>query len=169
VTQGRITPREVLIRSSNIGALQVGMRLGRDGSRATSSTRGSACARGSGCRASARASAQAAVRDPDRGFLPYTGPSISIGYEIQATPAQVARAFLTLLSGRPRELRLYSKVDLDGRSLDVRPPTPAASATCPTRPSPGPCGRWPTSSATSRTRPVSRCSKSSRSSASDAA
>jgi cell division protein FtsI/penicillin-binding protein 2 len=125
VTQGRITPREVLIRSSNIGALQVGMRLGRDGLESYLQHAGFGVRTGLGLpgeRQGLRPKPLSGI--PDRGFLPYTGPSISIGYEIQATPAQVARAFLTLLSGRPRELRLYSKVDLDGRSLDV----PAADA-----------------------------------------
>jgi cell division protein FtsI/penicillin-binding protein 2 len=42
--------------------------------------------------------------------LVYTGPSIGFGYELGTTALQVARAYLTLLSGRSRELRLVTHV-----------------------------------------------------------
>ncbi len=42
--------------------------------------------------------------------LIWTGPSIGFGYELKTTTLQMLRAYLTLLSGRARELRLVSQV-----------------------------------------------------------
>ena len=128
VTDGSIPPRDVLVRSSNIGSFKVGLRLGREGLEQYL-----AMAR-FGERTDLRIPHEQKGRRPDplptlgdRAFSIYTGPSISIGYEIQVTPAQLTRAFLSLLSGRPRELRLYSAVeDREGRRLEV--PDPLANS-----------------------------------------
>lgn len=124
VTEGSIPPRDVLVRSSNIGAFKVGLRLGREGLEQYLAT-----AR-FGQPTNLHMPHEQRGRRPkplatieERGFSIYTAPSISIGYEIQVTPAQLTRAFLTMLSGRPRELRFCAKVeDAAGQSFDAPDP-----------------------------------------------
>lgn len=44
--------------------------------------------------------------------LVWTGPSLCFGYALKTTPLQIARAYLTLISGQRRELRLVSRVSM---------------------------------------------------------
>ena len=119
----RLAPHEILVRSSNIGAYQVGMRLGKQGLEEYLEFAGF------GRKTELHLPHELKGKRPhkltalrDREFSPWTGPSICIGYELDTTPAQLTRAFLTLLSGRPRELRFVRAIDdRDGRHIEIAP------------------------------------------------
>jgi cell division protein FtsI/penicillin-binding protein 2 len=113
-----ITPREVLIRSSNIGAVRLGLRMGaagvdeylenyRFGRRTAIDFPGEL--------AGQRPESIAAANPREQ--LVYAGPSVLFGYQIACTPLQLARAFLSFLAGRPRELYLVDSLERDGERL----------------------------------------------------
>ncbi len=112
---GMLLPPEILMRSSNIGAVQVGRRLDRatfvryverfEFGRSTQL----------GLPEELEGTCQRDFeRMRDNTLLNWSGPSVSIGYEMAVTPVQVVRAYLTLLSWRPRSLRLIRGHEIDG-------------------------------------------------------
>lgn len=122
-----MTPREILVESSNIGAVQVGLRLGREGfvDYLEQYRLGQPTALGIPGEARGRLAfaGNDALREmSQRAFMVYTAPSLSFGYETNVTPIQLLRAYVTLLSGRPRELRMYRRIAVGGRITEVPPP-----------------------------------------------
>jgi cell division protein FtsI/penicillin-binding protein 2 len=116
---GRLTPRQILVQSSNVGAVQVGLLLGREGldeflhryrfgtvtgTRIPGEATGDVVPfRRGGLRAMS-----------ERAFWVYSAPSLSIGYEYSITPMQLLRAYVSLLSGCERELTLYRRYARNG-------------------------------------------------------
>jgi cell division protein FtsI/penicillin-binding protein 2 len=108
--------RQVLVQSSNIGAVRLGLRLGPDGIEDYLQRYrfGEACGvHLIGELAGSRPGSIPSLR-PAEQFV-FAGPSVLFGYEIQATILQVARAYLTMLSGTRRDLLLVEAVECDGR------------------------------------------------------
>jgi len=128
-TCGVIPPREVLVQSSNIGAVRVGMRLGA--ARFEEYLEHFRFGTVTGTRLPGEAAGYFAwtarhkdlTAMPKRTFEGYTAPSLSYGYEYNITPIQVLRAYLILLSGRSRDLRLFRRITRHGDVVDV-PATP---------------------------------------------
>jgi cell division protein FtsI/penicillin-binding protein 2 len=123
---GVLASRQVIVQSSNIGAVQIGTRLGREGMRDYLLAYGLCQKTGLGLPAETRGRGPeggiaALPRMSPRKFGRYTGPSLSFGYELNVTAVQLSRAYLRLLSGRSRELHLVTAVDTAGRTV-----TPAA-------------------------------------------
>jgi cell division protein FtsI (penicillin-binding protein 3) len=125
---GRLTPHEIIVNSSNIGAVKVGGLLSRDEWKHYLEFYGF------GRTLDLPLPNERIGRPASKGWLPgitaaqfkrWTGSSYSIGYELQVNALQMARAYLTLLSGQRRELRLVRAVEVDG----VRQPAPVAEAT----------------------------------------
>ena len=124
---GDLDPRAILVESSNIGAVQVGLRLGREGFaeyldtyRFAQKTQLGIPGESQGWISADRVGGVMGM--PQRTFWVYTAPSLSFGYETNVTPVQLLRAYLTLLSGRPRELQLYRRTAVSGRVHDVPKP-----------------------------------------------
>lgn len=119
---GVLTPREVLVQSSNIGAAQVGPRLGAAGLSRYLANFGFGERSGLGLPGEKRGVVpRDLARLPPTVLRYYTAPSLSFGYEYNVTPAQVLRAYLRLLSGRRRDLRLFRRIVVDGLELRRRP------------------------------------------------
>ncbi len=108
---GTVEPRQVLVESSNIGAVKVGMRLARHqmedylrrfrwGTRTASKLVGE--------KAGTRPTELESMSD--RGYFGYTAPSLSMGYDYHVTPLQLLRAFVILLNRRDCDLRLYERL-----------------------------------------------------------
>jgi cell division protein FtsI/penicillin-binding protein 2 len=122
-----LTPRQILVESSNVGAVQVGLRLGREGFAEYLDTyrfgqRTALGIPGESTGSLAFEDLEGMMGMAQRTFWVYTAPSLSFGYETNVTPVQLLRAYLTLLSGRPRELRMYRRTAVGGRITDVPPP-----------------------------------------------
>ncbi len=115
---GVLDPQGVLVQSSNIGAVQVGQRLGREGFKDYMQRYGFTRSTTLGLPGE-RAGKPSRNLDTmsDRQLGRFTGPSLSFGYEMTVNMAQLARAYLCLLSGRQRELRLVTGVEHNGRFL----------------------------------------------------
>lgn len=110
-----LDPRQVLIRSSNIGAVKLGLRLGAEGIEDYLQTYrfGERTAIGyPGELAGSRPKPIPSL--PPSEQLAYAGPSVLFGYQIGVTPFQLARAFLSFVSGRQRELHVVEAVGRDG-------------------------------------------------------
>lgn len=125
---GVIPMAQVLIQSSNIGAVRLGLRLGpqgiedylqhyRFGSRTGVLLPGELAGRRPGAIPTLSRVEQ----------IVFTGPSVLFGYQMQVTVLQVARAYLSFLSRHDRELRLVAAVDVDGE----RRTAPADSGSAP--------------------------------------
>ncbi len=126
---GVLGPRDILVQSSNIGAARLGMRLGREGF--DEYLRLYQFGAKTGTRlpeelAGVRPRSDDLLAMDDRAFYGYTAPSLSYGYEYNVTPLQILRAYVTLLSRRPRQLCLFARVVEDGAARDL--PAPAATA-----------------------------------------
>ena len=125
--QGMLSPAGVIIRSSNIGAVRLGLRLGAEGMQDYLEFCRFGERTGVSLPAELRGSRPAPIPSLSRReqFV-YSGPSILFGYQMQVTALQVARAFLSFLSGRARELRLVRGVEIDGiwHENDVDPRGP---------------------------------------------
>ncbi len=119
-----MSARDILVNSSNIGAVKVGSRFERDTWQQYLEIYGfdrsldlplphERVGRPSsvGWRPGISAGA----------FRKWTGASYSIGYEQQVNALQMARAYLTMLTGHRRELRLVRAIEVDGvrRELPV--------------------------------------------------
>ena len=112
---GDETPYGVLLNSSNIGAVRLGMRLGAEGLDDYLTFYGFGRPLNLGIRNEnpgfRRCVAGLSVAQQER----WVGPSVCFGYEIRATPLQIARSFLSLVSGRSREMRLLADNPLPPR------------------------------------------------------
>jgi len=123
---GVLTPHEVLVRSSNVGAVRLGLRLGVGGLEEYVRAYGFGRATDLGLPGEATGSCRADLaRLSKKEFWYYTAPSYCFGYEMSVTPVQMLRAYLTLLLREPRELRLLAAAEVDGRRIDF--PSPASS------------------------------------------
>jgi cell division protein FtsI/penicillin-binding protein 2 len=121
---GLLTPPEVLVRSSNIGAVHAGLLLGREGLAEYVDRYGWGKPTGTGLpdeMAGACRTRRELLSMRERLFWIYSGPSLSFGYDANVTPLQLTRAYLTMLSGRERELRLFSRVVVAGEVRELQP------------------------------------------------
>lgn len=118
---GVLSSHGILVNSSNIGAVKVGSLLSRDdwarylevyGLRRSlelpmpNERQGHVASKGW----------LPGIKEP--AFKKWTGSSYSIGYEHQVNALQMARAYLTMLSGHRRELRLVRAVEVDGKRIE---------------------------------------------------
>ena len=118
---GALSSHGILVNSSNIGAVKVGSLLSRNdwaryldvfGLRRSLSLpmpnerQGHVASKGW----------LPGIKEP--AFKKWTGSSYSIGYEHQVNAMQIARAYLTMLSGCSRELRLVRSVTVDGSRIE---------------------------------------------------
>ncbi|MDA0375164.1 MAG: penicillin-binding protein 2 [Planctomycetota bacterium] len=104
---GPLPVSQVLIQSSNIGAIRIGLRLGPDGLDEYLQRYGFGAPSGAELPGElvGTVPSQIASQSVNEQYV-FAGPSVLFGYQIQATILQVARAYLTFLSGQPRDLRL---------------------------------------------------------------
>jgi cell division protein FtsI (penicillin-binding protein 3) len=117
---GVLSPLQILQQSSNVGAVKVGQRLDPrlmqeylDRYRFSAKTAIGLWGERTGRRP------RDLAKMPRREFDYFTGPSLSFGYELSVTPLQMLRAYLSLLSGRERELRLVHAVEVDGERREL--------------------------------------------------
>lgn len=123
---GVLDIRSILVNSSNIGSVKVGSLLARDdwkryleifglerslGLPMPSETKGYVNPKGW------------LTGISEGAFKKWTGSSYSIGYEHQVNALQMARAYLTLLSGVRRELRVVRSREVDGVRTEEPVPT----------------------------------------------
>jgi len=122
---GVLSPGGIILNSSNIGAVQIGTRLDRaqwqDYFRRYGFCRKTEVGLPREVAGSRPGGIEGIAKVSDRGMQKYTGPSLSFGYELNVTAVQMARAYLTLLSGRQRDLRLVSGVSVDGQWIAAPP------------------------------------------------
>ncbi len=118
---GVVTPHEVIVQSSNVGAVKLGLRLGPQGLDDYVETFQLSSRTGLGLPGEL---AGGRKRDlPSLGatmFWHYTGPSLCFGYEASVTAVQMLRAYMTLLARQPRELRLLAAVERDGVQVPLQ-------------------------------------------------
>ena len=122
---GALSPREILVQSSNIGAAKVGRRLGREGIIELVERFGLGTPTATRLKGEKGGTVHPGVdelrRMPERRFMGYAAPSLSYGYGCNITPLQTLRAYVSLLAGRPRELRLQRRVVVGGQVTEVPP------------------------------------------------
>lgn len=126
---GVITPLEILMNSSNIGAVQVGMRLDKAQWAGWMQFYGWATSTGLDLPFEQRGNLPRSQHfDEAKGRLltEYTIPSLAIGYGINVNVLQVARGYLTMLHGGPRQLRLVQGVRSFGSEVAFEPERPVA-------------------------------------------
>ncbi|MEE2886234.1 MAG: penicillin-binding transpeptidase domain-containing protein [Planctomycetota bacterium] len=127
---GVLSPVGIIVNSSNIGATQIGSRLDRaqwqQYFRLYGFCRKTAIGLPSEAAGGRPGGIAGIAKISDRGMKKYTGPSLSFGYELNVTAVQLARAYLTLLSGRQRELRLLASVSVNGKQTAAQPASQAA-------------------------------------------
>lgn len=119
---GNLTPHEILVNSSNIGAVKVGALLTRDQWRDYLDVYSIGKSLDLGLQHEQRGGIVQKSWDPrisTAAFKRWTGSSYSIGYELKVNAMQIGRAFLSMLSGRQRELRLVRSIETDGQRLEV--------------------------------------------------
>ena len=126
---GELQPHGIIVNSSNIGAVMIGTRLGKDGMVDYLKLYGLCQKTGLGLPAEVkgrrgRTGIDGILKMSDRNFGQWTGPSLSFGYELNITAVQLARAYLRLLSGSRRELRLVAAIDVGSRRLEARSKQP---------------------------------------------
>jgi cell division protein FtsI/penicillin-binding protein 2 len=102
------TPFGVLVNSSNIGAVKLGMRLGPDGLDDYLDLFQFGVPTDIGLPGELAGERPRIVDAAPRDQRIYVGPSVCFGYQMTATTLQLARAYLTLVSGRQRGLRLLA-------------------------------------------------------------
>jgi cell division protein FtsI (penicillin-binding protein 3) len=123
---GRLSAHGILVNSSNIGAVRIGCLLARDDWRRYLDFYGFGESLGLPLPHERRGGPSKKGWEPGitpERFKKWTGASYSIGYELQVNALQVARAYVTLLAGARRELRLVRAMEVDGRR-HVPPPAP---------------------------------------------
>lgn len=121
---GVLDAHGILVNSSNIGAAYVGLLLSREQWRDYMS------AYGFGTTLGLNLPHEGVGGWPDsfdpstplRRFRAYSATSFSFGYELSATPLQIARAYLRLFRGLGSELRLVRSLEVDGVAQEL-PPT----------------------------------------------
>lgn len=123
-----LTPAEALAQSSNIGAVKVGSRLTRDELIAWYRHFGFGQRTGLGLKGELAAGRRDSRGRPrpwpkDGVYLKRdTQASLSFGYEFNVTVAQLARAYLRLLSGRERDLRMVRGLRVQGEYHELPEP-----------------------------------------------
>jgi len=124
---GILLPHDILVQSSNIGAVKVGLLLGREGMEVYLDQFGFGTATGTHLPEERSGTVPSDILGlSDRQFTGYTGASLCFGYELSVTPLQLMRAYLTLLSRRPRELRLTQRYVVEGEITELGPDAVAA-------------------------------------------
>lgn len=124
---GVVSPHQVIVQSSNVGVVKLGLRLGPEGLDDYVETFQLSESTGLGLpgeRSGGRKRNLPALGETM--FWHYTGPSLCFGYEASVTAVQMLRAYMTMLSRRPRELRLLAAVEQAGVRVDL-PPAAATS------------------------------------------
>lgn len=128
--------RRILVQSSNIGAARLGVEMGRDGLQQVVEWYGfdeksgvqwpdERIGHGPLYKQDNRWSKDlwgkpfSFLDMNDRDFGTWYGPSLSYGYEVNLTLAQLARAYLTMLSGHERHLRLIRGAVVRGQRRPV--------------------------------------------------
>ncbi len=120
---GVLTPHSVLVNSSNIGAVEVGMGISRELWEDYLAFYQIAKPLDLPLPYSVTGRRPVPLMNlPDKRFWKYTAPGLSIGYGMDVTALHVARAYLSLLSGRSRGLRLVESVCSSGE-VHTFPPT----------------------------------------------
>lgn len=118
---GVLMPHGILVNSSNIGTVKVGSLLDRDDWKRYLDVFGLERTLG------LQMPAELVGYVSKKGWLPgisaaafkkWSGSSYSIGYELQVNAMQMARAYLTLLNGQKRELRVVRAVEVDGKRAE---------------------------------------------------
>ncbi|MFK7741917.1 MAG: penicillin-binding transpeptidase domain-containing protein [Planctomycetota bacterium] len=117
-TCNRLDAHGILVNSSNIGAAYVGLLLEREQWQDYMGAYGFGHSLGwnllyEGIGGPNKKSFRADT--PIRGFRANSAISFSFGYELTATPLQIARAYLRMFRGLGSELRLVRGLDLDGK------------------------------------------------------
>ena len=129
---GSVPLSEVLVQSSNIGAVRIGMRGGVAFHRELLTLFGLDRVASLGLPINMRKDSLG-MPTPIRGSLPdktqfkepspyhrYTGPSLSMGYQYLIYPLTFGEAFCTVLSGREFRFRLVSSLeDVSGERIDL--------------------------------------------------
>lgn len=116
---GTLTPHEVLVRSSNVGAVRLGLRLGVSGLEDYVRTFGFGRATELGLLGEASGSCKTDLAQlSKKQFWYYTGASYCFGYEMTVTPVQMLRAYLSLVARGPRELRLLRGAMVAGEPVE---------------------------------------------------
>lgn len=119
---GYLSPREVLVQSSNIGAAKIGRRLGREGIVELIERYRWGTPTGTRLPGEKAGVVHPGVDElrtmPERRFLGYAAPTLSYGYGCNITPLQTLRAYVSLLSGRSRELRLQRRAVVGDRAIE---------------------------------------------------
>lgn len=121
---GVMTPRDVLVRSSNIGAIRLGLRLGPEGMEEYLRHYRFGTATDvllPGELGGSRPKPIPSLNRTDQ--YVYAGPSVLFGYAIDVTALQVARAYRSFLLRRECGLRIVDGVEVDGRYRRL-PPEP---------------------------------------------
>lgn len=119
---GVVSPHQVIVQSSNVGVVKLGLRLGPEGLDDYVETFQLSESTGLGLpgeRSGGRKRNLPALGDTM--FWHFTGPSLCFGYEASVTAVQMLRAYITMLSRRPRELRLLAAVEQAGVRVDLPP------------------------------------------------
>jgi cell division protein FtsI/penicillin-binding protein 2 len=123
---GLLTPHEIIVNSSNIGASYIGLGLEREQWRDYMGFYGFGTTLGLGLPHEFRGGTNPKSFDPStpiRSFRANSAISFSFGYEMQVTAFQIARAYLRLFRGAGSELRLCRGIEADGtwRAAPVSP------------------------------------------------
>jgi cell division protein FtsI/penicillin-binding protein 2 len=118
---GTLDPHGILVNSSNIGAVRVGSLLSRQHWREYLDFYGFGKSLHLGLphENAGRIAADLSPTRSEAKFKRWSGSSLSIGYELQVNALQMARAYVSLLAGRPRQLRLYRAVEIGGQRHSV--------------------------------------------------
>lgn len=122
---GVLTPHDILVNSSNIGAAEVGQHLSREQWRQYLDFY--RFGEPSGLRLPFEVTGTIGRFDTtDKGFRRYTATALSIGYQMNVTVLGMARAYLTMLSGAQRDLRLYRGLRGPDAHVEIAPKPPGA-------------------------------------------
>jgi cell division protein FtsI/penicillin-binding protein 2 len=125
---GQLTPHEILINSSNIGAAYCGLLLEREQWREYMRFYGFGESLGLQMPFEGKGGTNSKSFDaktPLRSFRGNSVISFSFGYELQANAMQIARAYLRMFRGGGAQLRVCRGVDLDGVFHPAPVPDPA--------------------------------------------
>lgn len=112
-----LTPHGILVNSSNIGAVMVGLRLSREQWQDYTRVYGWGSSLGLRLPHESLGGHPSTSFDPDvplRSFRAFSAISFSFGYEVSATAMQVARGYLRMLRGIESELHLVRGVEIGG-------------------------------------------------------
>ncbi|GAB4149581.1 MAG: penicillin-binding protein PBP3 [Planctomycetota bacterium] len=121
---GSLVPHDILVNSSNIGAVTVGSLLTRQQWRDYLSFYRLTEPSGLLLPHERKATGSTDFSASEANFRYSSATALSIGYELAVTPLGIARAYLTLLSGAQRELRLYRGISGNDVHIVLAPRPP---------------------------------------------